>query len=72
MTLIIVPRVTRTRMPLIDLTYPRGAHTHEARTALADELTTVLLAAGNVVRSEHLREAAAYEREQAAEPAARA
>jgi hypothetical protein len=43
-------------MPLIDLTYPRGALTHEARTALADEL----------------REAAAYEREQAAEPAATA
>ena len=32
-------------MPLIDLTYPAGTFTPEARTALADALTTVLLRA---------------------------
>ncbi len=32
-------------MPLIDLTYPTGTFSPEARTALVDELTTVLLRA---------------------------
>ncbi len=32
-------------MPLIDLTYPAGTFTPEARTALADELSTALLRA---------------------------
>jgi 4-oxalocrotonate tautomerase family enzyme len=32
-------------MPLIDLTYPAGTFTDESRTALVDELTTVLLRA---------------------------
>ena len=32
-------------MPLIDLTYPAGTFTPEARTAIVDDLTTVLLRA---------------------------
>jgi phenylpyruvate tautomerase PptA (4-oxalocrotonate tautomerase family) len=45
-------------MPLIDLTYPQGALTPEARTALADELTAVRVVS-----------APAHDREQAVQPA---
>jgi len=42
-------------MPLIDLTYPQGALTPEARSALADELTTVLLRAERAPDTEFFR-----------------
>jgi hypothetical protein len=61
---------------MIDLTYPSGTLTPEARTALADELSTVLLraerapdtgAGGNVIGFEQLRQLAAQERERPGE-----
>lgn len=42
-------------MPLIDLYYPAGTFSAEARTALADELTTVLLAAERAPDTEFFR-----------------
>jgi phenylpyruvate tautomerase PptA (4-oxalocrotonate tautomerase family) len=42
-------------MPLIDLSYPAGTFTPEARTALADELTTVLLHAERAPDTEFFR-----------------
>jgi phenylpyruvate tautomerase PptA (4-oxalocrotonate tautomerase family) len=54
MTSVIVPsaalamaasRLPETQMPIMDLTYPAGALTAEARATLADDLTTVLLRA---------------------------
>ena len=42
-------------MPLIDLTYPAGTFTPEARTALVDELTTVLLRAERAPDTEFFR-----------------
>ena len=42
-------------MPLIDLTYPAGALSAESRTALADELTTVLLRAERAPDTEFFR-----------------
>jgi len=42
-------------MPLIDLTYPGGAFTPKARTALVDELTTVLLRAERAPNTEFFR-----------------
>jgi phenylpyruvate tautomerase PptA (4-oxalocrotonate tautomerase family) len=42
-------------MPLIDLTYPAGTFTPEARTALADELSTVLLRAERAPDTEFFR-----------------
>ena len=45
-------------MPLIDLYYPAGTVTPEARTALADELTTVLLRAERAPDTEFFRKIA--------------
>jgi phenylpyruvate tautomerase PptA (4-oxalocrotonate tautomerase family) len=42
-------------MPLIDLTYPAGTFSPEARTALVDELTTVLLRAERAPDTEFFR-----------------
>lgn len=42
-------------MPLIDLSYPDGTFTAEARTALVDELTTVLLRAERAPDTEFFR-----------------
>jgi phenylpyruvate tautomerase PptA (4-oxalocrotonate tautomerase family) len=42
-------------MPLIDLTYPAGAFTADERTALVDELTTVLLRAERAPDTEFFR-----------------
>jgi phenylpyruvate tautomerase PptA (4-oxalocrotonate tautomerase family) len=42
-------------MPLIDLTYPAGTFTADARTALVDELTTVLLRAERAPDTEFFR-----------------
>jgi phenylpyruvate tautomerase PptA (4-oxalocrotonate tautomerase family) len=42
-------------MPLIDLTYPAGTFTDDARTALVDELTTVLLRAERAPDTEFFR-----------------
>jgi phenylpyruvate tautomerase PptA (4-oxalocrotonate tautomerase family) len=42
-------------MPLIDLTYPAGTFTPQARTALADELSTVLLRAERAPDTEFFR-----------------
>jgi len=42
-------------MPLIDLYYPAGTFTPEARTELADELTTVVLHAERAPDTEFLR-----------------
>jgi phenylpyruvate tautomerase PptA (4-oxalocrotonate tautomerase family) len=42
-------------MPLIDLTYPAGALSPEARTALADELTTIQLRAERAPDTEFFR-----------------
>jgi phenylpyruvate tautomerase PptA (4-oxalocrotonate tautomerase family) len=42
-------------MPLIDLTYPAGVFTPEARTALVDGLTTVLLRAERAPDTEFFR-----------------
>jgi phenylpyruvate tautomerase PptA (4-oxalocrotonate tautomerase family) len=42
-------------MPLIDLTYPAGTFTPEQRTALADELTTVMLRAERAPDTEFFR-----------------
>jgi phenylpyruvate tautomerase PptA (4-oxalocrotonate tautomerase family) len=42
-------------VPLIDLTYPAGTFTDEARTALAEELTTVLLRAERAPDTEFFR-----------------
>jgi 4-oxalocrotonate tautomerase family enzyme len=42
-------------MPLIDLTYPAGTFTPDARTALVDELTTVLLRAERAPDTEFFR-----------------
>ncbi len=53
-------------MPMIDVTYPAGAFTPEARTALANDWG----AAGNVVEFEQLRQAAAHERRQAGDTVA--
>ncbi len=42
-------------MPLIDLTYPAGTFTPEARTALAEQLSTVLLRAERAPETEFFR-----------------
>jgi phenylpyruvate tautomerase PptA (4-oxalocrotonate tautomerase family) len=42
-------------MPVMDLTYPAGTFTPEARTALADQLTTVLLRAERAPDTEFFR-----------------
>jgi 4-oxalocrotonate tautomerase family enzyme len=42
-------------MPLIDLTYPAGTFTPETRTALVDDLTTVLLRAERAPDTEFFR-----------------
>ena len=42
-------------MPLIDLSYPAGTFTPDARTALVDELTTVLLRAERAPDTEFFR-----------------
>ncbi len=42
-------------MPLIDLTYPAGTFSAEGRTALVDELTTVLLRAERAPDTEFFR-----------------
>ena len=42
-------------MPLIDLTYPAGTFTPEARTELVDDLTTVLLRAERAPDTEFFR-----------------
>lgn len=42
-------------MPMIDLTYPEGALTPDARTDLVDELTTVLLRAERAPDNEFFR-----------------
>ena len=42
-------------MPLIDLTYPAGTFTPDARTALVDDLTTVLLRAERAPDTEFFR-----------------
>jgi phenylpyruvate tautomerase PptA (4-oxalocrotonate tautomerase family) len=42
-------------MPLIDLTYPAGTFSSEERTALADELSTVLLRAERAPDTEFFR-----------------
>src|SRR4030088_30881 len=60
---ILVPRVSRSSyrpneerlMPLIDLYYPAGTFTPEARTELADGLTTVLLRAERAPDTEFFR-----------------
>jgi hypothetical protein len=55
MTSVIYARTKERRMPLIDLSYPAGTFTPEARTALADELTTVLLRAERAPDTEFSR-----------------
>jgi phenylpyruvate tautomerase PptA (4-oxalocrotonate tautomerase family) len=55
MTSVIYARTKERRMPLIDLSYPAGTFTPEARTALADELTTVLLRAERAPETEFFR-----------------
>src|ERR1700736_2463446 len=42
-------------MPLIDLTYPAGTFSADARTALVDELTTVLLRAEHAPDTDFFR-----------------
>jgi phenylpyruvate tautomerase PptA (4-oxalocrotonate tautomerase family) len=42
-------------MPMIDLTYPAGTFTPQARTELVDELTTVLLRAERAPNTEFFR-----------------
>jgi phenylpyruvate tautomerase PptA (4-oxalocrotonate tautomerase family) len=45
-------------MPMMDLTYPAGALSAESRTALVDELTTVLLRAERAPKSQLFRDIA--------------